>query len=159
MSDVSKTNDLIAEARRWRDSQLPASPWGDGHIVNRLADALESATRVLEQGEASAAIERVRAIHKREVIAVHPGVGEEAWCPACQEHWPCSTTTALDGAPEPEAGTKVVIGKQNRGDDDESWTFTEWEPFELEKAREEFPNSVYEVVTVFGLPVEGESDD
>ena len=31
------------------------------------------------------------------------------------------------------------------------------EPFELEKAREEFPNYVYEVVTVFGLPVEGES--
>ena len=63
---------------------------------------------------------------------------------------------ALDGAPEPEAGTKVVIGKQNRGDDGEFWTFTEWKPFELEKAREEFPNSVYEVVTVFGLPVEGE---
>ena len=61
-------------------------------------------------------------------------------------------------AVEPEAGTKVVIGKQNRGDDDESWTFTEWEPLELEKAREEFPNSVYEVVTVFGLPVEGESE-
>ena len=68
----------------------------------RMLAALESATRVPEQGEVSVAIERVRAIHQREVIAVHPGIGEEAWCPACQEHWPCSTVAALDGAPEPE---------------------------------------------------------
>ena len=96
MSDVSKTNDLIAEARRWRDSQLPASPWGDGHIVNRLADALESATRVLEQGEASAAIERVRLYceNQGDKFRFHAGV----------------ILAALDGAPEPEWEEVVQYG-------------------------------------------------
>ena len=98
MSDVSKTNDLIAEARRWRDSQLPASPWGDGHIVNRLADALESATRVLEQGEVSAAIERVRLYceNQGDKFRFHAGV----------------ILAALDGAPEPE--WEVQYGRRNR---------------------------------------------
>ncbi|WP_062077726.1 hypothetical protein [Demequina globuliformis] len=30
--------------------------------------------------------------HQREVIAVHESHGEEAWCPQCEEHWPCSPT-------------------------------------------------------------------
>lgn len=102
MSDVSKTNEaLIAEAQE-HYSEMNGLNSRAAEVMMELVAALESATRVPEQGEASAAIGRVRAIHKREVIAVHPGIGEEAWCPACQEHWPCSTTTALDGAPEPE---------------------------------------------------------
>ena len=92
-------DELIAEARTAAPGDDPTEL---AVKVHRLADALESATRVPGQVEASAAVERVRAIHKREVIAVHPGIGEEAWCPACQEHWPCSTVAALDGAPEPE---------------------------------------------------------
>lgn len=33
--------DLVQEARDWRNSALPPSPWGDTHIAVRLADALE----------------------------------------------------------------------------------------------------------------------
>ena len=156
MSNVSKTSaELIAEAQQ-HYSEMNGLNSRAAEVMMELVAALESATRVPEQGEASAAIERVRAIIKPHIdwqlrrAAKFGRTKPDCGCEQCQIH------AALDGAPEPEAGTKVVIGKQNRGDDDESWTFTEWEPFELEKAREEFPNSVYEVVTVFGLPVEGE---
>ncbi len=40
--------------------------------------------------------------HPREVIAVHESHGEEAWCPRCQEHWPC------DAAREARALQAVV---------------------------------------------------
>lgn len=46
-----------------------------------------------------APLEAVRGLHTREVIAVHEGHGEEAWCPICKEHWPCPTIKALDGTP------------------------------------------------------------
>ena len=110
MSDVSKTNEaLIAEAQQ-HYSEMNGLNSRAAEVMMELVAALESATRVPEQGEASVAIERVRAIHQREVIAVHPGIGEEAWCPACQEHWPCSTVAALDGAPEPEWEEVVQYG-------------------------------------------------
>lgn len=60
MSDASKTSELLREAREWRKAQLPESPWGEGHIVNRLADALESTTRVPVQGEPNDAREALR---------------------------------------------------------------------------------------------------
>lgn len=44
------------------------------------------------------AVERVLALHDREVIAVHEGHGEEAWCPECRVHWPCPTAKAVEGA-------------------------------------------------------------
>lgn len=43
-------------------------------------------------------MQRVRDLHPREVIAVHE-IGEEAWCPTCQAHYPCPTIQAL-GDPE-----------------------------------------------------------
>ena len=42
-------------------------------------------------------LDQVRELHRREVIAVHPGYGEEAWCPVCQEHYPCQTMRILEG--------------------------------------------------------------
>jgi len=51
--------------------------------------------------EQRAAIERVKALHVREVLAVHEGYGEEAWCPNCRVHWPCedyAALTATEGA-------------------------------------------------------------
>ena len=44
-----------------------------------------------------AKVERVRALHQREVIAVHE-FGPEAWCPTCELHYPCPTARALGGA-------------------------------------------------------------
>ena len=43
------------------------------------------------------ALLRVLDLHPREVIAVHEGYGEEAWCPRCQEHFPCATVRAVTG--------------------------------------------------------------
>ena len=43
---------------------------------------------------------RVQALHPREVIAVHEGYGEEAWCPTCKVHWPCETSVAITGEGE-----------------------------------------------------------
>ena len=40
---------------------------------------------------------RIEALHPREVIAVHEGYGEEAWCPECRFHYPCQTIRALEG--------------------------------------------------------------
>ena len=124
---------------------------GDAELMRMQRNDIQALTARLDGVRALAHQHRSAEQHNETVPLSDIGdlIGE----PSSAEYF-----AALDGAPEPEAGTKVVIGKQNRGDDDESWTFTEWEPFELEKAREEFPNSVYEVVTVFGLPVEGESD-
>jgi len=51
--------------------------------------------------EQRAVIERAKALHIREVIAVHEGYGEEAWCPNCRVHWPCedyAALTATEGA-------------------------------------------------------------
>lgn len=115
MSDVSKTNELIEQLRAFGNADFMGESGIPGfRLLWDAADALESATRVPEQGEANAAIERMRAIHQREVIAVHPGIGEEAWCPACQEHWPCSTATALDGAPEPVPSAKYACVVRER---------------------------------------------
>lgn len=56
VSDVSKTNELIAEARRQADYL------NDGHsgLLRRLADALEAATRVPVQGEPNGDREALR---------------------------------------------------------------------------------------------------
>lgn len=51
MSDVSIT-DIVAEARAWKESALPPSPWGDKHIAVRLADALEAAEEQLAAAQA-----------------------------------------------------------------------------------------------------------
>ena len=48
-----------------------------------------------ERDALAATVERVRALHQREVIAVHE-FGPEAWCPTCELHYPCPTARALD---------------------------------------------------------------
>lgn len=50
-----------------------------------------------ERDALAAGVERVRALHQREVIAVHE-FGPEAWCPTCELHYPCPTIRALGGA-------------------------------------------------------------
>ena len=50
-----------------------------------------------ERDALAAKVERVRALHQREVIAVHE-FGPEAWCPTCELHYPCPTARVLDGA-------------------------------------------------------------
>ncbi len=58
--------------------------------LNEWGETYESDKKRLET-----AIQRVRELHPREVIAVHE-VGEEAWCPTCQQHYPCPTIQALE---------------------------------------------------------------
>ena len=48
-----------------------------------------------ERDALAAKVERVRALHQREVIAVHE-FGPEAWCPTCELHYPCPTIRALN---------------------------------------------------------------
>ena len=59
--------------------------------VEQAALALHRRVRELEN-----TVTRVRKLHQREVIAVHEGYGEEAWCPVCHQHWPCLTIRILD---------------------------------------------------------------
>ena len=62
--------------------------------VNALPGLLDAAA---ERDALAAKVERVRALHQREVIAVHE-FGPEAWCPTCELHYPCPTACALGGA-------------------------------------------------------------
>ena len=62
--------------------------------VNALPALLDAAA---EREALAAKVERVRALHQREVIAVHE-FGPEAWCPTCELHYPCPTARVLDGA-------------------------------------------------------------
>lgn len=92
MSDVSKTiPELIAEARQFLAGE--SAQYYDSSLVRSLADALEAATRAPEQGEAVAAIGRVRA-----AIEEH-----KHWNELCGWDVPAiEVLAALDGAPEPE---------------------------------------------------------
>jgi len=56
------------------------------------------------------ALEQVRALHFREVVAVHESHGEEAWCAKCREHWPCKEAAILD-AVTPDAPVTVKTVK------------------------------------------------
>ena len=152
MSDGSKTAELIAEAMAVI-VQGGHDTWAeDANLFSRLADALDRATRcscptgdgslrwpcpehpptparVPEQGEASAAIERVRELHRN----AGPSQGYSSrfsggygtlgdCCSACGSHgeygveWPCPTIAALDGAPEPE-WEYAWAGTDELGDD------------------------------------------
>ena len=108
-------HELIEEARGFWGSETREYTEG---LVSRLADALEAAGA--ERDAATAAVERVRAIHVRHkdthkpdpsVIngnwfccgAVQLGAVDPYACIACDSpEWPCPTLAALDGAPEPE---------------------------------------------------------
>lgn len=57
--------------------------------LNEWGETYESDKKRLET-----TIQRVRDLHQREVIAVHES-GPEAWCPTCQQHYPCPTRQAL----------------------------------------------------------------
>lgn len=110
MSDVSKTNELIAEARQEASIQ---DKLGDGFSegsedrafyyehrdrYGRLADALEAATR--ERDAAVAAIERIR-----EAVSGHPECDRYSEDDVISCGWKsayASVVAALDGAPEPE---------------------------------------------------------
>lgn len=41
-------------------------------------------------------LQQIRDLHRREVIAVHESYGEEAWCPTCHQHYPCSTIRIIE---------------------------------------------------------------
>lgn len=60
------TEELLEEARGWSSSY---ASWGDNGLVDRLADALEAATRVPVQGEPNHDRERIAAILQLR----HPG--------------------------------------------------------------------------------------
>lgn len=69
-----------------------------GWIEAGIRMAKEHALEVIARAEAAEAKNAaVRELHRRLVIAVHEGHGEEAMCPRCQTHWPCKTVAALDG--------------------------------------------------------------
>lgn len=85
---MTTNEELLAEAREIIDP--PNTP--EQYLIDRLADALEAATR--ERDAALAAIERVRA--EARAYAKQPDVLEP--CGAAAQ----SILAALDGAPEPE---------------------------------------------------------
>lgn len=101
MSDVSKTiPELIEEARGFWGSETREYTEG---LVSRLADALEATNMLREPGDAAtAAIERVRALHQAawdSVSAMYPtplcGCGEEFnECPTAQVLPPSSASNA-----------------------------------------------------------------
>ena len=62
-----------------------------------VADIPDLLAAAAERDALAAKVERVRALHQREVIAVHE-FGPEAWCPTCELHYPCPTACALGGA-------------------------------------------------------------
>ena len=77
------------------------SRWGVGRsLVDVIQCAANEAAAALldaaaERDALAAKVERVRALHQREVIAVHE-FGPEVWCPTCELHYPCPTARALD---------------------------------------------------------------
>ena len=120
------TPEMLAELRRRHAALTPfalsfltGGPGGDPYIAlaaedgSQLTDAgfdavllfAEMASDSLpalldaaaERDALAAKVERVRALHQREVIAVHE-FGPEAWCPTCELHYPCPTARVLDGA-------------------------------------------------------------
>lgn len=62
----------------------------------KVADIPDLLAAAAERDALAAKVERVRALHQREVIAVHE-FGPEAWCPTCELHYPCPTIRAIDG--------------------------------------------------------------
>ena len=76
MSDVSKTNEaLIAEAQE-HYSEMNGLNSRAAEVMMELVAALESATRVPEQSDASAAVERVRLYceNQGDKFSFHAGV-------------------------------------------------------------------------------------
>jgi len=61
----------------------------DAADVRALLDA------AAERDRLAAKLDAVRALHPREVIAVHE-FGPEALCPTCELHYPCPTIRAID---------------------------------------------------------------
>lgn len=51
--------------------------------------------------------------HVREVIAVHEGYGEEAWCLSCKEHWPCEVRRLRDALKVSETETERAWNAHN----------------------------------------------
>lgn len=70
---------------------------GDGIVVMDKMSANFTAEARSDVPDMAEALIRVLDLHPREVIAVHEGYGEEAWCPCCREHYPCLTVRAIAG--------------------------------------------------------------
>ena len=82
-----------------------ATPDG-GHIAiadGRQADAEFIAASPTDTARLLAAVKAVTKLHRREVIAVHEGHGEEATCTECGHYWPCPTVSAVEAALRGEA--------------------------------------------------------
>lgn len=71
----------------------------DDEIIESLVSIALSRSTVPDA--ATEAIDRVRAIHKSELVNADYG-GTRSICIACERPYPCQTIAALDGAPEPE---------------------------------------------------------
>lgn len=114
MSDVLKTNELIAEKLREAAKRADWYKTGEAKLLDAAADALEAATEGdyhegLEEGikigraerdAAVAAIERIR-----EAVSGHPECDRYSEDDVISCGWKsayASVVAALDGAPEPE---------------------------------------------------------
>ena len=73
MSDVSKTSDLVAEARRWANGHPNRRV---SELIHGLVDALEAAARVPVQGEPNDDREELERI----LIALHPDASDWELC-------------------------------------------------------------------------------
>lgn len=155
MRDVSKTNELIAEAREQaaylrgvsRDGSMPYS----GELLKSLADALVSVRA--ERDTALAAIERVAV----EIEAVAGGITSSSEAAGYRNGLRRAAQVvraALDGAPEPE--WEVQYGRRNRetgalhwltGDPRDDWWHENQDQYEHVKRYTSPP-----------LPVDGENE-
>lgn len=81
---------------------------GYGHMRENFAwmkraDADFIANAPTDTARLLAAVKAVTEMHRREVIAVHEGHGEEATCTECGHYWPCPTSAAVEAALRSEA--------------------------------------------------------
>lgn len=83
---------LRAAARKINEWADPRSGVIAGEIVPESHRALPQANLLPHITH----LEAVVTEHVREVIAVHQEYGEEAWCPACLEHWPCRAVEVIE---------------------------------------------------------------
>lgn len=67
----TENEELIAEARAWRKTALPPTPYGDGHIVLKLADALEAAAKPVTVNT----VEELDALPRESVVII----GNRVW--------------------------------------------------------------------------------
>lgn len=140
--DLQRTiEDLREELSIARGARQAALDIMDAH---RCGEKNESIMETLvearaEHDAATAAIERVRALHRRDsVLSDYCGecsdFGSDQHPPGQLIEWPCSTVAALDGAPEPEWEYKyaeMLGGTEHTYGDENGKPFATWEAANL----------------------------